>query len=391
MHAVGKATVVVLLALLFFGLLEAAGQQAPAPIPAQPPTASKQTAPTQASKQPAQPVAQVHLAGEVPPNDQRATLLWSVTLAADAPAVLPTEAEFAGTRSAVIAGDRVVALFQTDSELSHGGRPIHTFRLLSLDLKTGEVKGQKDIQGQKCPYLFASSDDHLILGHTSLTCYNPDLTESGEKFVETGHGRTMLISPDGSVLAHETGAVTELLDAHTLSPTGVRIAEPEAAAVSLHAVLSADARWASQFPRDLTFVTLIDVLMPHLVYRGPCGGQPAFLAEDKILFIGCGKVTVIDSSGKLLKEFPLPAAKGSFAGVSRNGSRFAIVSSDYSIGDPSYKPDELFTIYNSENFESVATVALEKQDEARSWSAFSADGSFFLCGSPRKLNLYRIP
>jgi hypothetical protein len=221
------------------------------------------------------------------------------------------------------------------------------------------------------------------------------LSESGEKFNENGHGRTVSISPDGSELAHWLGGETELLNASTLIPSatrlGVRGRGPEPDAVSKSAVLSDDARWASQFPKDLRFVTLFEGIRPHILYHGPCGGRPEFISEGKILFVGCNKVTVIDTTGKVLKEIPLSAAYGGFAGVSRDGLRFAIVSSDYSAGDPAYKPDELFTIYNSDTYEVVATVTPETSAAARSWSAFSPDGKLFLCGSPQKLSLYRIP
>jgi hypothetical protein len=325
------------------------------------------------------------------PKDPRAVLIWSVVLLGRAPAVLPTEAEDRATRSLVVAGDRVVALFESASEISHGGQPRNTYRLLSLDLKTDEIKGQKEFSAQSFPYVFATSDDHVILGHSTLTRLNPDLTESGESFKEAGQGHTRLISPDGSVLAHQTGKETELLSALTLSSTAVHIAGPEATSVSKSAVVSTDARWASQFPREATFITLIDAQLPHLLHHGPCGGRPVFLSDEKILSIGCGKATVIDPSGKLLKELPLGAAQGSFAGVSRNGSRFAIITSDYSVGDPSYQPDELFTIYNSESYEVMATVDPETEQQGHPWSAFSPDGSVFICGGPKKLSLYHIP
>jgi hypothetical protein len=325
----------------------------------------------------------------------QAERIWSVALDADALPVLPTEAAFAGTRSAAIFADRADALFKTSSEVSHGGRPVSTYRLVSLDLKTGAVKGQKEIQGQSFPDLFATADDRLIVGHISLTRLNPDLSASGEEYKQTGQGRTLSISPDGSELAHWADGKTELLDARTLSSAGVRIAAEgrwsEPAAVSKSAILSSDARWVSQFPQELTFITLIDGAGMHLLYHGPCGGRPAFLSAEKILFVGCGKVTVIDATGKLLKELPLGAAYGGFAGVSRDGSRFAVVSTDYSAGDPSYQPDELFTIYNSETYAAVAVAAPETPSQSRSWSAFSPDGKLFLSGDAKRLSLYKIP
>ncbi len=383
------AALVLLAACCVPALPQASPAQKPAP--AGQPFHAQQAA-AKPTAEPASVAPPAALARATAPEAER---LWTVALDPDAPPVLPTEAAFAGTRSAVLVGDRAVALFKTGFDVSDGGRPLSTYRLVSLDLKTGAVKDQKEIQGQSFPDLFAAADDHLILGHTSLARLNPDLTASGEEYKETGQGRTLSISPDGSEMAHWDGGKTELLDARTLSLTGVRIGMegkwPEPAAVSKSAVLSADARWVSQFPRDLTFVARIDAVGPHLLYRGPCGGQPAFLADGKIVFIGCRKVTVIDTAGKVLKELPLGAAYGDFAGVSRDGSRFAIVSTNYSAGDPSYQPDELFTIYNSETYEAVAVVAPETSSEARSWSAFSPDGKMFLSGGAKKLSLYKIP
>lgn len=368
--------------------LQTSGASAALPAQAGKPAAAQQT-----SEGPQAPVAPPAALGRA--TAPQAERIWSVALDAGAPPVLPTEAAFAGTRSAVIVADRAVALFKTGFEVSHGGRPVSTYRLVSLDLKTGAAKGQKEIHGQSFPYLFATADDHLIVGHTSLTRLNPDLSASGEEYKQTGQGRTLSISPDGSELAHWADGKTELLDARTLSPAGVGIAAegrwPQPSAVSRNAILSSDARWVSQFPQELSFVTLIDGAGMHLVYHSPCGGQPAFLSAEKILFIGCEKVTVIDAAGKLLKELPQGAAYGGFAGVSRDGSRFAVVSTDYSAGDPSYQPDELFTIYNSETYAAVAVVAPETALQARSWSAFSPDGKLFLSGDAKRLSLYKIP
>jgi hypothetical protein len=320
-----------------------------------------------------------------------AQLLWSVVLDQKASELLPTEAENASLRSAVLAGDRVVVVYEASSEISRGGRPLRTFRILSLEQKSGGVKDRKEIQGQSLPFLFATDDDHIVLAQPSLTRLNPDLTESGEHYAETGQGRTTMISPDGSMLAHLTGNGTELLSATSLSLIGVRIKGTEPSAVGKRSILSGDAQWASQFPQDLSFVSRVDEREPRLLFHGKCGGKPVYLSEGKILFIGCGKANVIDISGNVLKQIPLGATFGGFAGVSRDGSRFAILSTDSLIGDPNFNSAELFTIYNSETYEPVATVQPEKKQDARSWSAFSGDGKLFVCGSAKKLNLYKIP
>ena len=375
----------------------AQGQQ-PAPAkpvaPAQPaakaPAPVKQSAPTIAPAPTApQPVIppQPAVVVPVPP----AELLWSVVLEKDPPAGLLTDSEFASQRSAVLTTNRVIAIFEVSSEVSHGGRPVSTYRLMTLDRATGEVKGQKDLQGQHLPSIFAADDDHVLLAQASVTRLNPDLSESGEKFAGTGHGDTAFLSPDGSIFAQASGTRTEFLDAHTLHFTGVHIKGPLPTAVSKRALVTNDSFWSHQFPQDTSFVALIDEHSPHLIYRGNCAGRPVFLSETKILSVGCAKATVFDSLGKVLKEFPLGLSFGWFAGVSRDGSRFALDSSDYPLTDPSFAATQLFTIYNADTYEAVALVKPETLPEARSWSAFSQDGHLFLTGNAKKLNLYKIP
>jgi hypothetical protein len=357
--------------------------------PSPAPAAAKQSAP--ASTTPQTPAQQQQPTAQGSQKIPSAQLLWSVVPDKNASELLPTEAENASLRGAVLAGDRIVAVYEASSEISRGGRPLRTFRILSLDQKSGGVKDRKEIQGQSLPFLFATGDDHIVLAQPSLTRLNPDLTESGEHFAETGLGRTTMISPDGSVLAHLTVDGTELLSATSLTLIGVRIKGTKPSAVGKRSILSDDAQWASQFPQDLAFVARIDEQEPHLLFHGKCGGKPVYLSERKILFIGCGKANVIDLSGNVLRQFSLGATYGSFAGVSRDGSRFAILSTDSLLGDPNFNSAELFTIYNSESYEPVATVQPEKKQDARSWSAFSGDGKLFICGGAKKLNLYKIP
>jgi hypothetical protein len=327
------------------------------------------------------------------PNIPAAQLIWSVVLNNDVPNPLPAVAAAVSQRSAVLAGDRVVAVYEVSSEISRAGRPLNTYRLVSMDVLNGEIKVQKDLQGQTLPALYASDDGHIVLEQTGLTRINPDLSESGEKLSSESfaHRRSLLISPDGATLAYWAEGTTVFLDAHTLTPSGVRIRGPVPTSVSHQAIVTSDPVWSSQFPRDTAFITRLDARSPRLLYHGACVGHPFFLAEDKILSISCGKVRITDIAGKLLKELPLGAQFGEFAGVSRDGQRFAIESSDYSATDPSFNASELFVIYDAGSFEPVATVTPDSLPEARSWSALAQDGHTFLCGGPQKLSLYRIP
>jgi len=269
--------------------------------------------------------------------------------------------------------------------------------MVSLEVVTGEVKGEKKLQLHSSPSLFATGDGHVLLGNSSLTRYNPDLTESGEKFVEPGHGRIACISFDGNTVARWTERSadsergTELLNASTLARGQGLIQSPEPSSVTKTTLLTDDGHWSAQFPKDTSFVSLIDQGRPRLIYHGDCGGRPEFLSDAKILFIGCGKAKVVDSGGRTLKEIPLNAPYGSFAGVSRDGSKFAIETSEYPANDPAFAAKELLTVYDGASFEPVTTIPSDLGLEAEPWSAFSQDGHMFLSGSARKLSLYRIP
>lgn len=378
------------------------------PAPAAPaktsPDATKIAAPQPATTKPAAPTTattgQASATQTTPdgvPAIPVAELAWSVNLDKDAPQVPLTEGPYAAQRSAVLSGDRVVAIYAVRAETSRGGRPVNTYRLVSLDAATGEVKGEKKLELHSSPYLFATGDDHVLLGNSSLTRYNPDLTESGEKFTEPGHGRIACISFDGNTVARwtersaDSDRGTELLSASTLKRTVGLIRGAEPSSIAKTALLTDDQHWSAQFPSATSFVSMIDQGRPHLLYHGDCGGRPAFLSDTKILFIGCGRATVIDNAGRILKQIPLSAPYASFAGVARDGSRFAIQTSEYPANDPAYAASKLFTIYDGVNFEPVTTIPPDAGSDALPWSAFAQDGHTFLSGSAKRLSLYRIP
>ena len=316
--------------------------------------------------------------------------VWSVVLSQN-PVYSDTSSDFAASRRVVIVSDRVVVLIDLGSTTYVAGRPKGNYRLLSLDLSSGAVLNQQDLSDFRAPDLYATDDDHVIIGEFSLRRLNPDLTPTVEQFTETGHGRTIQISPDGRTLAHETAPGTELLDSHTLRPTGIRLTESVPTAVSANAVLTDNVHWIGQYPKDLTFVTLTDEVGQHLVFHGQCSGRPAFLDDKRILITGCGIVRILDPSGHTLGETELPSKNGDFAGVSRDGSRFVIQNSESSWGDPPRIRSERFTIYDSFKVQPIAVVNSKALPERRSWTAFSKDGHLFIAGIPGNLRLYRIP
>jgi hypothetical protein len=121
-----------------------------------------------------------------------------------------------------------------------------------------------------------------------------------------------------------------------------------------------------------------------------CGGRPEFLTREKVLVIGCSKISVVDVQGRLLRETPSYEGSGTFAGVSQNGARFAL---QYvaARGDPQILLYDRFVIYDTESLMPVSMVRISDLPGLHSWSAFSADGHFFVAGKPAKLGLYELP
>lgn len=266
-----------------------------------------------------------------------------------------------------------------------------TYRLLSLEMKSGAVKESQEFQGKwgSMPYLYATDDGHAILARGPLVSLNPDLSSAGPQFTPD-RGRAIQMSPDGSRMAWETFPGTTLLDTHTLKPTGKPLSESVPTSVSKRGVLTDNVYWVRDYPHEKAFATLTDESGRHLLFHGDCAGRPQFLSAEKVLLPGCGKVMVIDTRGKLLGEARTEGGEGTFAGVSRDGRRFALQLSE-ARGDPAFLLYEHFIIYDAEMAQPVAMVRIADLPEGQSWSAFSADGHYFAAGNPNELSLYEIP
>jgi hypothetical protein len=123
---------------------------------------------------------------------------------------------------------------------------------------------------------------------------------------------------------------------------------------------------------------------------GRCEISPGIPVNVQSWQFGCSTIKIVDRVGKFLAEQPVVDGFGGFAGASRDGSRFALESSEGE-GDPSFLLYEHFTIYDGNTANAVAMVPITNLPERRSWSAFSPDGKYFAVGNPNNLSLYRVP
>ncbi len=327
------------------------------------------------------------LAPTLPPEAQ---MVWSVVLQAGTWQAMNTGSEFEATRRMVFVGDRIVLAFDAGSASYQGTQPMSQYKVLSLDRASGTVKNQLDFTGSwgSAPLLFATSEEHVVLDSGKLELFNADLVSTG-KTLGLGRGRVSNASPDGTTLGWEASPGTILIDANTFAVVK-QVTESAPTAVSRRAVLTNDTSYPKDFPKENAFITRTDEKGSRLIYHVPCGTRPEFLSEDRILSIGCGEFSILDYDGHVLSEKKNAGRGFLFAGVSRDGSRFALQASEEE-GDQAVLIYEEFFIYSAQTGASVATVSVSDMPERQSWSAFSPDGRYFAVGNPNRLTLYALP
>lgn len=299
---------------------------------------------------------------------------------------------FSATRSVVFAGDRIVLASSVGMrKVEESQVPATVYELLSLDIRTGDIRETRELLAFGSLPLFATNDAHVIVAGRSLLRLTPDLKDAGTfDYHAHGHkfGNVENISPDGSTLGNQTSPGFELIDARTLEATELTTDPAVGTSVTSKGFVTDNVHWVRDYPKDLGFVTYTDAKGERLLYHGKCGGRPQFLTDSLILEPGCKNPLIIDTHGNLVRTLSLKGAF-SYAGVSQNGKRFALqvtsFSSTHSAGH------ERFAIFSVDSGEPVAEVTPDELADEQSWTAFSPDGSMFVVGSPLKLTLYRLP
>jgi hypothetical protein len=262
--------------------------------------------------------------------------------------------------------------------------PESVYQLLSLDSKSGKVNDSRQLSGFGSVPLFATRDGHVIAAGRSLVKMTPDLKDAGSfDYHSSGHkfGDVENVSPDGSTLGNSTSPGYDLIDTSTLKAIQLTSEPSYGTSVSSKGFVTNNVRW-SGYPADAGFVTYIDITGSHHLYHGDCSGRPQFLTDDLIFVPGCHSPVIIDTHGNLVRTLHLDGAS-SYAGVSRNGKRFALQISS--------GKGERFIIYSVETGGAIAEVKPDEVAEEQSWTAFSSDASMFVVGSPLKLALYLLP
>lgn len=306
-------------------------------------------------------------------------------------ALIQTGSSFASTRSVVFAGDRVVlAVDAGERQVDGTSTPAHITELISLDVKTGAVKGTRDLTNFGSTKLFATDDAHVVVSGAAVLRLTPDLQDAGSfdpRAEGHKHGRVQNISPDGSTLGDATSPGFELVDARTFKTVWLTEVAIVDTSVSDKGVLS-DNVVSTDDPDDTASTVYTDSDGQHRLYHGKCGTRPVFLTNDLVLEQGCKDALILNLHGDLVRTLH-PKFPWSFAGVSQDGRRFAL-----QLVRPSTilsHRSERFVVYSVSTGDPLAELRAAVPPLLQSWTAFSPDGSLFVVGSPLKLTLYRLP
>lgn len=106
--------------------------------------------------------------------------LWSSSLQRNQWQEMNTGSEYAATRQVAFVGDRVVVVFDAgfaQSQPSKDKLPVSTYRLVSLDLKTGAKLKETNIAGSwgSMPYIYPTQEGFLDVQSNPPLTLNPDL------------------------------------------------------------------------------------------------------------------------------------------------------------------------------------------------------------------------
>ena len=106
--------------------------------------------------------------------------LWSSTLQQDQWQSMNTGSGYAATRQVAFAGDRVIVVFDAGFAPSQPAKdkwPVSTYRLISLDLKTGAKLKEISIAGRwgSMPYIYPTQDGFIDVQSNPQRTLNPDL------------------------------------------------------------------------------------------------------------------------------------------------------------------------------------------------------------------------
>jgi hypothetical protein len=251
--------------------------------------------------------------------------------------------------------------------------------LVSLETKAGHIAATQPTTNP--PLLFSSRSSKLLIATGDLELLSPDLRPTGRKISLTG-GFVEIASPSGAsvVWQHYQGPPkTTLIDTESLKTTET-FATCNANAITDHAV----AESVVLIHEGVQAIVVCDPgTSTRVFYRG--GGGFVYLTNESMLVIDGSRLTLLDSSGKIQAEDEWPDDNVTFAGASRDGSRFAVANERWRWGDPRRINKVSIIVYDTATFRPIVQIP-------SAWvSALSPDGKSLATSFAGKTSYFKLP
>jgi len=211
-----------------------------------------------------------------------------------------------------------------------------------LDAKNGSVLREVHWTSGSWPFLFATSTGkYAVVTQAGMAVYSQGL----QNILATGSHVADKAAPDGRFLsATETipgHGTTIFIDADSLKPNGTEFRD-------VYVWSIANNRVASSALRNASGVVLVtDVRKQLAEYETDCTDiRPNFITSDLLAILGCKRVDVVSlKSGKVFSS-TIEGDEAFFATASRDGSRFAVMQTFISAGDPPRLSKERVTVFD---------------------------------------------
>ena len=264
-------------------------------------------------------------------------------------------------------------------------------RAYALDAQTGKVLRQENWDSHFHPYIFPTAAGNYVANtFDGIRLYAPGL----ERVIRSLGDSAEDVSPDGRVITVWGGvpghAVTRFLDADTLEPTGAEFINKAVDSIGSNRIVYVGHRnrspGASVFVDDAT-----DDIAP---YDTSCKEvRPRFVSNDILAVFGCGHLTLVTVQGKVLFTTRVSDASRWLAPASRDGRRFALLSTYESAAH-----------WSKTCFERVDVFDLTKRDvilkaeiracggtNGESGVAISPEGRLLAVNSQGLVQVFRLP
>jgi len=265
-------------------------------------------------------------------------------------------------------------------------------KLNALDTQTGQFVAKADIEGRQ-PFIFASSHGNVVVSAGGrLQLFSAQLRPLNISFEVTG-GEANHVSPSGARIGWQrfskSPPKTVFLDTESLKPKET-FDSCNIEAMSDHAVAE------SVILMKENRTPAINVCEPgnsvYAFYRGPFQPFYYFYLNNEVMLILSGPhLKVVNRQGAVLGEDDWPGGDVNFAGVSRDGSRFAIATERWGFGDPSSINKESFVVYETSSVRPIGKVQSPYPPYLQSPSALSPDGKAFAIWTGSEIRYYRLP